>query len=111
MTILGSVEMGTEICVRCRARKKLYKVGSAYSSVDTGGELVDCPMCLGVGRIKKMEFIPSDLEVQPKEFNGSISIDKPREISSATVVGKMQIDSLKKPGRPKKGLSDDGKKE
>lgn len=39
------------ICIRCNGRKKLYKINSAYSFTDTGGQFVDCPMCLGAGRV------------------------------------------------------------
>jgi hypothetical protein len=30
----------------------MYKVRSIYSHTNTGGVEVDCPMCLGVGKIK-----------------------------------------------------------
>lgn len=39
------------ICIRCNGRKKLYKINSVYSFADTGGQFVDCPMCLGAGRV------------------------------------------------------------
>lgn len=38
-------------CMRCKGRKKMYKMGSGYSLVNTGGVIVDCPMCLGQGTI------------------------------------------------------------
>lgn len=36
-------------CVRCQGLKKIYKVNSGYSHINTGGIPVDCPMCLGSG--------------------------------------------------------------
>lgn len=42
-------------CFRCCGRKKLYKKGSGYMLCDSGGVLVDCPLCLGVGKIKELE--------------------------------------------------------
>jgi len=42
-------------CMRCKGRKILYKVGGAYSFLDTGGILVNCPMCSGEGKIKSLE--------------------------------------------------------
>jgi hypothetical protein len=36
-------------CVRCKGRKKLFKMGSIYSYTNTGGIEVKCPMCLGEG--------------------------------------------------------------
>lgn len=41
-----------QICVRCRGAKKMYKVGSAYSMIDCGGEKVTCPLCSGTGQMK-----------------------------------------------------------
>lgn len=47
-------------CIRCHGRKKLFKTGGAYSFVDTGGVFVDCPMCLGEGKIKTLEQAVKD---------------------------------------------------
>lgn len=52
-------------CVRCKGRKKLFKVAGAYSYVDTGGEKVDCPMCLGSGSTKSLADALEDI----KELN------------------------------------------
>lgn len=49
-------------CVRCKGRKKLYKVGGAYSYADTGGEKVDCPMCLGSGTTKSLADALEDIK-------------------------------------------------
>lgn len=42
-------------CMRCHGRKEIYKVGGAYSFLDTGGVKVKCPMCNGEGTIKTLE--------------------------------------------------------
>ncbi len=47
--------MSDIVCVRCEGRKKIYKVGSGWSHINTGGVLTDCPLCLGVGKIKSLE--------------------------------------------------------
>lgn len=44
-------------CMRCKGRKKMYKVGSGYTRENTGGKKIDCPMCLGVGKIKPISTI------------------------------------------------------
>lgn len=40
-------------CVRCKGRKKMYKVQGVYSNINTGGKEVDCPMCMGAGLMEK----------------------------------------------------------
>lgn len=42
-------------CMRCLGRKKLYKVNSVYSLENTGGTIVNCPLCLGEGMIKTVK--------------------------------------------------------
>lgn len=42
-------------CMRCYGRKKIYKIMGGYSHANTGGKEVDCPMCLGEGKILKLE--------------------------------------------------------
>jgi hypothetical protein len=46
--------MSTKRCFRCRGRGKVYKSGSGYSLIDSGGVEVKCPLCLG----EKMITIP-----------------------------------------------------
>ena len=50
----------------------MYKIGATkvYSTIDTGGSLVDCPMCAGEGEIKKLDEKIKDLK------NGSSKIKK-----------------------------------
>jgi len=52
--------------MRCRGRKKMYKVRSIYSHTNTGGVEVDCPMCLGVGKIEPAEEALKKINEQEK---------------------------------------------
>jgi len=51
------------ICPRCSGLKKMYKVGDGWSSVNFGGVKADCPLCVGVGKIKSLETALNELEV------------------------------------------------
>lgn len=42
-------------CVRCKGRKKLFKINGIYSYTNTGGVEIQCPMCLGNGFTKSLE--------------------------------------------------------
>lgn len=65
--------MSPEIrCVRCQGRKKLYKINNGYSYLNTGGVLVNCPMCLGTGSTKSPQEIIDEIakritQVEEKE--------------------------------------------
>lgn len=48
-------------CIRCKGRKKIYKIMGGYSYINTGGILSDCPMCLGKGIVKTLEALMEDL--------------------------------------------------
>jgi len=48
-------------CLRCSGRKQLYKMGGAYSLIDTGGTKVDCPLCMGAGVIKPLEVVAEEV--------------------------------------------------
>lgn len=52
------------LCMRCRGRKKIFKVGNAYSFTNTGGVEVTCPMCNGDGRIKPLDQAILDLKTE-----------------------------------------------
>lgn len=54
-------------CFRCRGQKKMYKMASAYSLVDTGGIEVTCPLCNGDGVIDKIEVIEKKADKKRKE--------------------------------------------
>lgn len=61
-TFKGIFIMSKEIrCIRCQGRKKLYKINSCYSHVNTGGVLVNCPMCLGTGSMKSSQEIIDEI--------------------------------------------------
>ena len=47
----SGLDDGERRCIRCRGRKKLYKAMSGWSFHNSGGTQVDCPMCLGKGKI------------------------------------------------------------
>lgn len=54
--------MDEKVCMRCRGRKKIYRVmGNCYTLENTGGILVDCPMCLGEGKIKTVETVMEEI--------------------------------------------------
>ena len=36
-------------CPRCLGRREMYKINGGWSAVDSGGVLMECPMCLGKG--------------------------------------------------------------
>lgn len=55
-------DVGMIRCIRCQGRKKLYKMMSGYSFTSCGGELVECPMCLGKGNIKDFNFALDEKE-------------------------------------------------
>lgn len=61
-------------CVRCKGRKKMFKVNSAYSITNTGGVEVQCPICLGTGCTKP-------LEEAIKEIKKSNEAAKPEKIN------------------------------
>lgn len=67
------MEAGMMLCMRCEGRKRIYKVGSVYSFTNTGGSLVDCPMCLAVGKVKKIENLSSD---ELSELSKSLNHEK-----------------------------------
>lgn len=66
-------------CFRCRGRKELYKIGTAYSADDTGGVKVKCPMCLGEGKILPFlnisdeQIIKNIKEIEAAEKSGLIA--------------------------------------
>jgi hypothetical protein len=48
----SDVPTGKRRCIRCRGRRKLYKIRGAWSFENCGsGALQDCPMCGGKGHV------------------------------------------------------------
>ena len=72
----------------------MYKIGATkvYSTIDTGGSLVDCPMCAGEGEIKKLDEKLKDLsddgskEKATKKASGKKTLTK--KASSKKASGK-----------------------
>lgn len=54
------------MCPRCHGRQKIYTIPGGYSHVNTGGDLVSCPMCLGSGKVKALEDVLKDVESKKK---------------------------------------------
>ena len=42
-------------CMRCDGRKKMYVMNGGYTHANMGGPQVDCPLCLGIGKIPVLE--------------------------------------------------------
>jgi|WetSurMetagenome_2_1015567.scaffolds.fasta_scaffold139892_3 hypothetical protein len=58
------------ICMRCRGRKKMYKImGGGYSLMNSGGVEVDCPMCLGKGEHKTLEAAQDEMKKKKSSKN------------------------------------------
>jgi hypothetical protein len=67
------MEEGYMSCMRCRGQKKMYQVGNnAYSTVNSGGILVNCPMCNGEGKVKTLEQVMKE----KKSFEESSPTDE-----------------------------------
>jgi phage FluMu protein Com len=49
-------------CVRCKGRKKIFKMNGGYTYVNMGGVQVDCPMCLGTGQTKSITEVLEELQ-------------------------------------------------
>lgn len=64
-------------CVRCKGRKKLFKVRGAYSMINTGGIEVTCPMCNGEGRIKTLEQAIKDSEKDLEDLQDANQKEEP----------------------------------
>lgn len=59
LTKVQGAPEGKRRCFRCLGKKKMYKAMGGWSSVNSGGEEVNCPMCNGSGWIDKL---PEDVE-------------------------------------------------
>ena len=63
-------------CPRCSGRKTIFKNGSGYSLVDLGGVSVECPMCLGVGKIDRQSVIKDIKKKTTRKKKDAIVKDK-----------------------------------
>jgi len=62
-------------CVRCKGRRKLFKMNSVYSYTNTGGVQVECPLCLGTGYTKPLE----EAIAEAKEATSKHKLHKPKD--------------------------------
>lgn len=49
-------------CVRCKGRKKIFKINGGYTYINMGGVQVECPMCLGTGQTKSIAEVLEELQ-------------------------------------------------
>lgn len=66
-------------CVRCKGRKKLFKLNSIYSYTNTGGVEVECPMCLGTGINKPLINACSEIKEEVEKRYEKIKAQKSKE--------------------------------
>lgn len=66
-------------CVRCKGRKKLYKINGIYSYTNTGGVEIQCPMCLGTGVTKSLEEALEAVKKEVEKVEKGQKYDKIKE--------------------------------
>ncbi len=98
-------------CARCEGRKKVYKINSGYSLANTGGTLVDCPLCLGTGTSKPFQ---ESCEAVKNEVNKILgTYNETKEIYDACkgkeVVEVFTANTVEKPHKKRKDVKDDEK--
>lgn len=78
-------------CVRCKGRKKLFKINAIYSYTNTGGVEIQCPMCLGNGVTKSLEEAIEEIKIENKKHKSEKikerdfkDGEKPREFAGQT---------------------------
>jgi hypothetical protein len=49
-------------CMRCDGRKKMYLMNGGYTHANMGGPQVDCPLCLGKGKIPVFDDAPEEVK-------------------------------------------------
>lgn len=84
-------------CIRCSGRKKVYKINSGYSLINTGGVEVDCPLCLGEGTIKTLDKMLEGLTAEYEKMDGKEKCD--------VMAGKDSTDDKKNKDNDKKRKS------
>lgn len=65
-----------KMCTRCRGNKKMYLINGGYTSADFGGKQVDCPCCLGTGRMKSNDEVLKQLDEEKLEETSVITKKK-----------------------------------
>lgn len=66
-------------CVRCKGRKKLFKINGIYSYTNTGGVEIQCPMCLGNGVTKSLEEATEEIKKEVEKVEKGRKSDKTKE--------------------------------
>lgn len=66
-------------CVRCKGRKKLFKLNSIYSYTNMGGVEVECPMCLGSGYNKPIAEAINEVKDEVEKRYEKIKAQKLKE--------------------------------
>ncbi len=94
----SGVKEGKRRCIRCRGRKKLYKVRGGWCLENSGGVLTDCPMCLGDGLI---DIIMPKFDVEPEsepepEKKFTIKAEEIEEIKEEKEDGKKRRKPIRK---------------
>ena len=49
-------------CTRCQGLKFMYEINGGYSAVNSGGKKVDCPRCLGKGKIDTLDNASDEIK-------------------------------------------------
>lgn len=52
------------LCMRCDGRKKMYVMNGGYTHTNMGGPYVDCPLCLGIGKIPVLEDAKEEIKTE-----------------------------------------------
>lgn len=55
-------------CIRCEGRKRMYNMNGGYTHVNMGGIQVDCPLCLGKGKIPVFEEASEEVKKETKKL-------------------------------------------
>lgn len=63
-------------CVRCKGRKKIFKMNGAYSLINTGGVEIECPMCLGNGFTKSLAEALEEIKAKNSSIKGDRTIKR-----------------------------------
>lgn len=97
-------------CFRCSGRKKMFKFGSGYTLADSGGVLVDCPLCSGTGLIPDQKEIEDIVAEQIKRDAVTNTVIKNEEIKSEIISDEIKIKKTNLENKDKKNSSTKSKK-
>lgn len=71
------------ICMRCKGRKKVYRIMGGYSHVNSGGVEIECPMCNGTGKHKTLEAATEDAEKTVRKYKKEDANERKRQTDSS----------------------------